>query len=82
MQYAQLVVCGIYIKMLNVLHLMGCHFELRSNKADSVKAKVAIPVTMQADNPLLNIDEEQILDTITAKQIGRIIEFLLNIEED
>jgi hypothetical protein len=37
---------------------------------------------MQTDNLLLNIDEEQALDHATAKQLGRIIEFLLNIEED
>ena len=49
---------------------------------DSVKAKAANTSTMQTDNPLLNIDEEQALDLITAKQLGRIIEFLLNIEED
>jgi len=68
--------------MLNMSHPTGCYFELRSNKADSVKAKVANTSTMQTDNPLLNIDEEQALDLITAKQLGRIIEFLLNIEED
>jgi len=68
--------------MLNVFYVLSCYFELRSNKADSVKAKVANTSTMQTDNPLLNIDEEQAIDLITAKQLGRIIEFLLNIEED
>ncbi len=63
-------------------HPTGRYFELRSNKADSVKAKVSNTSAMQTDNPLLNIDEEQALDLITAKQIGRIIEFLLNLEED
>jgi hypothetical protein len=37
---------------------------------------------METDNPLLNIDEEQSLDRVTAEQLGKIIEFLLNIEED
>jgi len=68
--------------MLNASYLMGLYFELRSNAADSVNTKATIPVTMQTNNPLLNIDEEQALDNITAKQLGRIIEFLLNIEED
>jgi hypothetical protein len=36
---------------------------------------------MQIDNALINIDEEQILDVATAKQLARIVEFLLNIED-
>jgi hypothetical protein len=68
--------------MLNMFYVLSRYFELRSNKADSVKAKATDTSTMQTDNPLLNIDEEQALDLITAKQLGRIIEFLLNIEED
>ncbi len=36
---------------------------------------------MQTDNVLINIDEEQILDIATAKQLARIVEFLLNIED-
>jgi hypothetical protein len=36
---------------------------------------------MQTDNTLTTIDEEQILDTVTAKQLARIVEFLLNLED-
>jgi hypothetical protein len=38
-------------------------------------------MAMQTDNALVNIDEEQILDIATAKQLARIVEFLLNIED-
>jgi hypothetical protein len=37
---------------------------------------------METDNVLINIEEKQILDRATAEQLGKIIEFLLNIEED
>ncbi len=37
---------------------------------------------MKPDNAIINIDEEQVLDRATAEQLGKIIEFLLNIEED
>jgi hypothetical protein len=36
---------------------------------------------METDNSLTNIDEEQALDLPTAKQLARIVEFLLNIED-
>ncbi len=36
---------------------------------------------METDNALVNIEEEQILDIATAKQLARIVEFLLNIED-
>jgi hypothetical protein len=36
---------------------------------------------MQTENTLTNIDEEQILDAPTAKQLARIVEFLLNLED-
>jgi hypothetical protein len=36
---------------------------------------------MQTDNTLTNIDEEQDLDIPTAKQLAKIVEFLLNIED-
>ncbi len=36
---------------------------------------------MQTDNSLTNIEEEQTLDTATAKQLARIVEFLLNLED-
>jgi hypothetical protein len=38
-------------------------------------------VTMQIDKSLVNIDEEQVLDVATAKQLARIVEFLLNLED-
>ena len=36
---------------------------------------------MQTDNPLINIEEDQSLDVATAKQLARIVQFLLNIED-
>jgi hypothetical protein len=36
---------------------------------------------MQIDKSLVNIDEEQVLDVATAKQLARIVEFLLNLED-
>ena len=36
---------------------------------------------METNNALTNIDEEQSLDLETAKQLARIVEFLLNIED-
>jgi hypothetical protein len=36
---------------------------------------------METNNTLTNIDEEQRLDLPTAKQLARIVEFLLNIED-
>jgi hypothetical protein len=36
---------------------------------------------MQTYNELTNIDEEQILDLPTAKQLAKIVEFLINIED-
>ena len=36
---------------------------------------------METDNSLTNIEEEQSLDLPTAKQLARIVEFLLNIED-
>jgi hypothetical protein len=36
---------------------------------------------MQIDKSPVNIDEEQILDVATAKQLARIVEFLLNLED-
>ena len=36
---------------------------------------------MQAKNVPASIDEEQILDVETAKQLARVVEFLLNIED-
>jgi hypothetical protein len=36
---------------------------------------------MQSDNAPTKIDEEQILDEQTARQLARVVEFLLNIED-
>jgi hypothetical protein len=36
---------------------------------------------MQIDNVIMNIDEEQSIDLPTAKQLARIVEFLLNLED-
>ena len=36
---------------------------------------------MESDNRLINIDVDQSLDLPTAKQLARIVEFLLNIED-
>jgi len=48
---------------------------------DIVITKSALPVVMQTDNTLINIDKEQNLDRATAEQLAKIIEFLLNIED-
>jgi hypothetical protein len=37
---------------------------------------------METDNVLAKLEEEHSLDRSTAEQLGKIIEFLLNIEED
>jgi hypothetical protein len=37
---------------------------------------------MVTDIPLINIEDEEKLDRATAEQLEKIIEFLLNIEED
>jgi hypothetical protein len=36
---------------------------------------------MQTDNTLIDIEEEQILDRVTAEQLAKIVEFLLNLED-
>ncbi len=36
---------------------------------------------MQADNTLIDIEEEQHLDRVTAEQLAKIVEFLLNLED-
>jgi hypothetical protein len=38
-------------------------------------------MTMETNNLLINIEEDQSLDLATAKQLARIVEFLLNIED-
>jgi len=37
---------------------------------------------MKPENAIAKIDEEGTLDHATAAQLGKIVEFLLNIEED
>jgi hypothetical protein len=51
------------------------------NFRDIVITKAAYRESMQADKSLVNIDEEQILDDATARQLARIVEFLLNLED-
>jgi hypothetical protein len=36
---------------------------------------------MQAENMLIDIEEEQHLDRVTAEQLAKIVEFLLNLED-
>ncbi len=36
---------------------------------------------MQSDNTVTKIDEEQTLDEETARQLARVVEFLLNLED-
>ncbi len=36
---------------------------------------------MQTESVIMNIDEEQSIDLPTAKQLARIVEFLLNLED-
>jgi hypothetical protein len=36
---------------------------------------------MQTDKSLINIEDDQILEVATAKQLARIVEFLLNLED-
>ena len=57
------------------------HFELRSATGDIVITKASTNITMQSDNSLTKIDEEQILDEETARQLARVVEFLLNLED-
>jgi hypothetical protein len=48
---------------------------------DIVIAKVVNREAMQTDTVIINIDEEQSVDLPTAKQLARIVEFLLNLED-
>jgi len=36
---------------------------------------------MQAENMLIDIEEEQRLDKMTAERLAKIVEFLLNLED-
>jgi hypothetical protein len=55
------------------------NFEVQAR--DIVITKAVNKKAMQADIALTKIDEEQILDVATAKQLARIVEFLLNLED-
>lgn len=66
--------------MLTIRAVATSKFEVL--EVDSVIAKAVVAITMQTKNVIINIDEEQSLDRATAEQLGKIIEFLLNIEED
>ena len=48
---------------------------------DTVITKAAIGVAMESDNKIINIDEEQDLDRVTAEQLAKIVQFLLNLED-
>ena len=48
---------------------------------DIVITKASNTITMQSENAPTKIDEEQILDQETARQLARVVEFLLNIED-
>jgi hypothetical protein len=66
-------------KNLKLLFPATSNFEV--NAGDIVITKAIDRETMQIDKSLINIDEEQILDVATAKQLARIVEFLLNLED-
>jgi hypothetical protein len=48
---------------------------------DTVITKAVIGVAMESDNNIINIDEEQNLDRVTAEQLAKIVQFLLNLED-
>jgi hypothetical protein len=55
------------------------NFEVRVR--DTVIAKAANKKAMQTEHTIINIDEDQNIDSPTAKQLARIVEFLLNLED-
>ena len=65
--------------------MFGCLWGATSNfevkPGDIVKAEGVIEVTMQTDNTLVDIDAEEHLDRVTAEQLAKIVEFLLNLED-
>ena len=69
----------VSVKMLGCLACATSNFEV--TLGDTVKAKAAIEVTMQTDNTLIDIDAEEHLDRVTAEQLAKIVEFLLNLED-
>jgi len=67
--------------MLKHQYLILSHFELRSTGRRYRYNKSIYSITMQSDNTVTKIDEEQTLDQETARQLARVVEFLLNIED-
>jgi hypothetical protein len=57
------------------------YFELRRLLNIIVITKAANMLVMQSENVPSRIDDEQVLDGETARQLARVIEFLLNIED-
>ena len=55
------------------------NFEVQARDIVITKATNRMP--METYNALINIEEEQSLDIVTAKQLAKIVEFLLNIED-
>jgi hypothetical protein len=55
------------------------NFEVQAR--DIVITKAANRMTMETNNALINIEEDQSIEVATAKQLARIFEFLLNIED-
>jgi hypothetical protein len=62
-------------------YLKGATSNFEVTRGDTVIAKAAIEVTMQTDNTLIDIEEEDHLDRVTAEQLAKIVEFLLNLED-
>jgi len=48
---------------------------------DIVIAQAPVLVIMRSEKPLANLEAEQNIDSATAKQLAKIVEFLQNIEE-
>ena len=69
------------LKHKNIKEYFPATSNFEVNARDIVITKASDRKTMQTDKSLVNIDEEQILDVTTAKQLARIVEFLLNIED-
>ena len=64
---------------INLQFFSTSNFEVSLNII--VITKATNTLTMQAKNVPSSIDEEQILDVETAKQLARVVQFLLNIED-
>jgi hypothetical protein len=71
----------LILKHKNVKLLFPSTSNFEVNARDIVITKAVDRVIMQADKLLVNIEDEQIIDVVTAKQLARIVEFLLNLED-